>query len=158
MAANARETLLARVTGIAQLAAEREALEVWDVEISGSGQNRVLRIFIDKPEGVTHSECEAVSASVSAALDAEDIVPGGEYQLEVSSPGVERKLVRAEHFARFAGRKARIALREPVQNQRRWEGTLAGVTGDVVALEAEPGKTIRVRMDQIEKANLKFEW
>jgi ribosome maturation factor RimP len=158
MAGTARETLLARVTEIARRAAERAGVEVWDVELAGSGQNRVLRIFIDKPEGVTHAECELVSGDLSSVLDAENVVPGGEYQLEVSSPGVERKLLRPEHFTRFAGQKARIALREPVDNQRRWEGTLAGVTDDVVALEAEPGKTIRIRMDQIEKANLKFEW
>lgn len=158
MAGNARETLLARVTEVACRAAQREGLEVWDVELSGSGQNRVLRIFIDKPEGVTHAECELISKNMGVALDEENVVPGGEYQLEVSSPGIERKLILREHFARFAGQKARIALREPVENQRRWEGTLAGVMDDVITLEAEPGKTIRVRMDQIEKANLKFEW
>lgn len=158
MAGNARETLLTRVTEIAQRATGREALEVWDVELSGSGQNRILRVFIDKPEGVTHVECELISAKMSALLDAEDVVPGGEYQLEVSSPGVERKLIRPEHFTRFAGQKARIALREPVESQRRWEGTLTGVIDDIVTLEAGPGKTIRIRMDQIEKANLKFEW
>lgn len=158
MAGTARETLLARVTEISHRAAERAGVEVWDIELAGSGQNRILRIFIDKAEGVTHAECELVSGEMSTVLDAENVVPGGEYQLEVSSPGVERKLIRPEHFTRFAGQKARIALREPVDNQRRWEGTLAGVMDDVVTLEAEPGKTIRIRMDQIEKANLKFEW
>ena len=158
MAGNARETLIARVTGIAHRAAEGVGVEVWDVELSGSGQNRILRIFIDKLEGVTHAECELVSLNMGAILDAENVVPGGEYQLEVSSPGIERKLIRPEHFSRFAGQKARIELREPVGNQRRWEGTLTGVADDVVTLEAEPGKTIQLRMDQIEKANLKFEW
>ncbi len=158
MAGNARETLLARVTEIAQSATGSVGIELWDVELAGSGQNRILRLFIDKPEGVTHAECELISANVGAVLEAENVVPGGEYQLEVSSPGIERKLIRPDHFRRFAGQKARLALREPVEQQRRWEGTLAGVVDDVVTLEAAPGKTIRVRMDQIEKANLKFEW
>lgn len=158
MAGNARETLLARVTEIAHRAAGSVGVEVWDVELSGSGQNRILRIFIDKLEGVTHTDCELISSNMGVLLDAENVVPGDQYQLEVSSPGVERKLIRPEHFNRFAGQKARIALREPVENQRRWEGTLTGVVDGVVTLEAEPGKTIRVRMDQIEKANLKFEW
>jgi ribosome maturation factor RimP len=158
MAGNARETLLARVTEIAHRSAVSVGVEVWDVELAGSGQNRVLRIFIDKPDGVTHTECELISVNMGALMDAENVVPGGEYQLEVSSPGVERKLIRPEHFTRFAGQKARIALREPVENQRRWEGTLTGVMEDIVTLEAGPGKTIRIRMDQIEKANLKFEW
>ncbi len=158
MVGNARETLLARVTEIAHRAAVREGLEVWDVELIGSGQNRILRIYIEKPGGVTHADCELISLNMGTLLDAENVVPGGEYQLEVSSPGIERKLIRSEHFSRFAGKKARIALREPVENQRRWEGTLTGVVDDVVTLEAEPGKSIRIRMDQIEKANLKFEW
>ncbi|MBI5282595.1 MAG: ribosome maturation factor RimP [Candidatus Solibacter usitatus] len=153
-----KETLLDRVIEIARRAAAREGLEVWDVELAGSGRARVLRIFIDKPEGVSHADCELISQQVGTVLDVEQAMPGESYQLEVSSPGVERKLFRPEHFSRFAGRKARIALREPFENQRRWEGVLGGVEGDQVVLEAAAGKTIRVRLDQIEKANLKFEW
>jgi ribosome maturation factor RimP len=158
MPGTVRETLLERVTQVVHRAAAREGLEVWDVELAGSGRARVLRVFIDKPEGVTHADCELISQQVGTVLDVENIMPGESYQLEVSSPGVERKLFRPEHFARFAGHKARIALRSPVDNQRRWEGVLGGVEDDEVVLEAAAGKTIRVRLDQIEKANLKFEW
>ena len=158
MAATARETLIARVTEFAHRAAAGAGVELWDVELSGSGQNRVLRVYIDKPDGVTHPDCEQVSASLSAALDAGEVVPGGEYQLEVSSPGVERKLILAEHFSRFAGQKARLVLSEPVENRRRWDGTLTGLDGGEVVLEPQPGQTIRIRMDIIEKANLTFEW
>lgn len=158
MPGSVKETLLDRVTEIARRAAAREGLEVWDVELAGSGRARVLRIFIDKPEGVSHADCELISQQVGTVLDVEQAMPGDSYQLEVSSPGVERKLFSLGHFSRFAGRKARIALREPFENQRRWEGVLGGVEGDQVVLETAAGKTIRVRMDQIEKANLKFEW
>lgn len=158
MAGSSQETLIEKITDIANRAAQREGLEVWSVELLGSGRNRVLRIFIDKPEGVSHADCEAVSLKVSAVLDEENIIPGDSYQLEVSSPGVERKLLRPEHFTRFTGKKARLSLREPVENQRRWEGVLAGYEDGCVVLETGADKAIRVRMEQIEKANLKFEW
>jgi ribosome maturation factor RimP len=159
MPGTARETLLERVTEIARRAAAGAGVEVWDIELVGAGKNRVLRIFIDKPEGVTLNDCEKVSQQVSELLDSEDVMADDSYQLEVSSPGVERKLARPEHFARFAGHKARIALREPVEQRRRWEGVLAGVEDPgVIVLTAGPDQTIRIRMDQIEKANLKFEW
>ncbi len=154
----ARESLVEKIAGIARRAAEREGLEVWDVELAGSGRARVLRIYIDKPEGVTHADCELISQQVGTVLDVEQVVPGEGYHLEVSSPGVERKLLRPEHFTRYTGKKARIALREPVDNQRRWEGVLAGIEDGCVVLETASGKVIRARMDAIEKANLKFEW
>ncbi|MGJ5814327.1 ribosome maturation factor RimP [Paludibaculum fermentans] len=158
MAGSNREALVEKITEIANRAAQREGLEVWSVELLGSGPSRVLRIFIDKPEGVSLADCETVSHQVGAMLDEANFIPGDSYQLEVSSPGVERKLYRPEHFTRFAGKKARLALREPVENQRRWDGVLAGYEDGCVVLETGADKAIRVRMEQIEKANLKFEW
>lgn len=99
-----------------------------------------------------------MSQQVGTVLDVEDIVPDQRYHLEVSSPGIERRLFKPEHFARFAGQKARIALREPFENQRRWEGILAGVEEGVILLETANGASMRFSLDQIEKANLKFEW
>jgi len=151
-------TLYERITAIAERAAAREGLEVWDVEVLGAGRSRIVRIYIDKPEGVTLDDCELISQQVGTVLDVEDVVPDQHYHLEVSSPGVERRLFKPEHFARFAGQKARIALRQPVQNQRRWEGVLAGVEGTEVLLETANGMPLRFSLDQIEKANLKFEW
>ncbi|WP_321475468.1 ribosome maturation factor RimP [uncultured Paludibaculum sp.] len=156
--AGSREALIEKITEIANRAAQREGLEVWSLELLGSGQSRVLRIYIDKPEGVSHADCELISHKVGAILDEESIIPGDSYQLEVSSPGVERKLFRPEHFTRFAGKKARLSLREPVENQRRWDGVLSGYEDGCVVLETGVDKAIRVRMEQIEKANLKFEW
>jgi ribosome maturation factor RimP len=158
MSASTKEALVERITRIVERAAQREGLEVWDVELLGAGKSRVLRIFIDKPEGVGLSDCEKISQQVGTVLDVEDVIPGDSYNLEVSSPGVERKLHRLEHFQRFLGSKARVALREPIEGQRKWEGTLTGIEGEQVALESAGGKAIRFRMDQVEKANLKFEW
>lgn len=147
-----------RITAIAERAAAREGLEVWNVDVLGAGRSRLIRIYIDKPEGVTLADCELMSQQVGTVLDVEDVVPDNRYHLEVSSPGVERRLFKPEQFARFAGHKARIALREPIENQRRWEGILAGVEEGMILLETANGASMRLRMDQIEKANLKFEW
>ena len=151
-------TLQERITAIAERAAAREGLEVWNVEVLGAGRSRLVRIFIDKPDGVTLADCELMSQQVGTVLDVEDVVPDQRYHLEVSSPGVERRLFKLEHFARFVGQKARIALREPFENQRRWEGILAGVEEGMILLETANGASMRFSMDQIEKANLKFEW
>jgi ribosome maturation factor RimP len=158
MPSAARESVIHRVAGIAERAARREGITVWDIELAGSGRRRVLRIYIDKPGGVTLEDCERISQQVGAVLDAEDVVPGDSYQLEVSSPGVERRLSKPSHFDLCRGQKARLQLKEPVEGQRRWEGVLQGMDEDRVVLETGSGKTIRVRMDLIEKANLQFEW
>src|SRR3954471_10246054 len=121
-----RDTVASKIEEIAQRVAGSEGLELVEVEVKGGGNNRFVRISIDKPDGVTHGDCEQVSQQVGTILDVEDVVPGGRYTLEVSSPGVERKLLKPGDFERFKGKKAKIALREPIENQRRWEGTLAG--------------------------------
>ena len=138
--------------------ARSEGLEIVEVEVKGGGGNRLVRIAIDKPEGVTHGDCELVSQQVGTILDVEDIVPGGRYTLEVSSPGIERKLLKPQDYERFQGKKARITLREPVEGRKNWEGTLAGFAGGAAIVEVEPGKTRQFPFEQIQKANLKFEW
>jgi ribosome maturation factor RimP len=153
-----REAVASRIEEIARRVAEPEGLEVVEVEVKGGGASRLVRISIDKPAGVTHGDCELVSQQVGTILDVEDVLPGGRYTLEVSSPGVERKLLKPQDYQRFQGKKARITLRDAVGGRRHWEGMLAGLDGGAVALETEPGKTQRFSLDQIEKANLKFEW
>src|SRR6185312_3713761 len=129
-------------------------LEIVDVQFLGGGGSRLLRIFIDKPEGVSHADCEFVSHQAGTILDVEEVIPGGRYTLEVSSPGLERKLMRPKDFERFLGHKAKIVLRQPVENQRHFEGTLAGIADGVVTLESAAGKPVNFALDQIEKANL----
>jgi ribosome maturation factor RimP len=153
-----KHLVIDKVREIAERVAGSEGMEIVDVEMKGGGSQRVLRIFIDKPQGVTHADCEVISQQVGTILDVEDVVSGGAYTLEVSSPGVERKLIRPKDFERFVGKKAAVVLREPVDNQRRWEGTLAGFQEGVVTLESNSGKSLRFGLDQIERANLKFEW
>ncbi|MDX1981414.1 MAG: ribosome maturation factor RimP [Bryobacteraceae bacterium] len=158
MANSLKQTLVAKVEEIAGRVGASEGIEVVEVEMLGGGSSRLVRIYIDKPSGVTHADCELVSHQVGTILDVEDVIPGGRYTLEVSSPGVERKLRTVRDFERFTGQKARIQLRNPVENQRRWEGLLAGISGQTVSLEPSPGKRIQFALDDVERANLKFEW
>ena len=153
-----QEQVAAKIEEIAHRVAESEGIELVEVEVKGGGVNRFVRISIDKPSGVTHGDCELVSQQVGTILDVEDVVPGGRYTLEVSSPGVERKLLKPRDYERFQGKKARIALRDPVEGRRNWDGTLAGFEDGVIALEIAPGKIQRFPFDQVHKANLKFEW
>jgi ribosome maturation factor RimP len=126
--------------------------------VKGGGSQRLVRISIDKPAGVTHADCETVSQQVGTILDVEDAVPGGRYTLEVSSPGVERKLLKPGDYERFQGKKAKITLRDALSGRRTWEGTLAGLAEGRVTLETAPGSSIQLPLDRIQKANLKFEW
>jgi len=149
--------ILSKIEAIAERVAQPAGIEVVEVELKGGGQNRFLRISIDRPEGVTHADCELISHEVGTILDVEDIVPG-HYTLEVSSPGVERKLIKLTDFERFTGKKIKTVLKDPIENSRTWEGTLASCADGLITLEVNEGKKIQFPFDRVEKANLKFEW
>src|SRR5580693_9119568 len=136
-----------KIEEIARRVAESEGMEIVEVEVKGGGNNRLVRISIDKPEGVTHGDCELVSQQVGTILDVEDVIPGGRYTLEVTSPGVERKLLKPQDYQRFQGKKAKITLRDAVEGRRTWEGALAGIENGDVALETAPGQTMRFPLD-----------
>src|SRR6185369_11980494 len=111
-----------KVQQIAERVAESSGLEVVEVELKGGGKHRMLRFFIDKPEGVTHEDCADFSREVGTILDVEDAVPGGAYTLEVSSPGLDRKLQRAKDYERFQGNLVKLSTHEPVEGNRHFEG------------------------------------
>lgn len=157
MAGN-KDDLIKRITEIAEGAGRSNGIEIVDVELVGGSTARVLRIYIDKPDGVSHTDCELITRQVGDILDAEDVVPGESYTMEVSSPGVERKLTKPAHFERFAGQLAKVSLREPVENQRFWEGILKGVEGNRIKIEPSEGRIVEIPLEQVRKANLKFEW
>jgi len=157
----AKEEIVAKITEIADRVGMPEGIEIVEVQLLGAGRGRLLRIYIDRAtsgDGVSHADCEFISRQVGTILDIEDVIPGDSYTLEVSSPGLERKLSKAKDFERFVGQKAKVVLREPVENQRSWEGKLAGITQGIVALEPAAGRVIRFPLDQVQKANLKFDW
>lgn len=121
--------------------------ELVDLEMSRSG---LVRVFIDKPGGITVEDCAAASSHLTRVF----AVEGFDYErLEVSSPGLDRPLKRLEDFARFAGRDATVRLKLPREGRRRLEGTIAGVEGAQVLLEVE-GKRWSVAMSEIERARL----
>jgi ribosome maturation factor RimP len=147
---------LERIREVAERVALSLGIEVVDVEWK-VGKQRFLRVYIDKPEGISHRDCEAVSNQLSVILDVEDLVPGPHYVLEVSSPGLDRKLTRPAEFQRFAGRLARISTNEPVENQKYFEGRLAGVADGKVQIEVK-GRVIALPMEGIRKASLVVEF
>src|SRR5579862_3636009 len=114
--------------------ATSEGLHLVDVELKGVSSNQLLRIYIDKPGGVSHGDCSLVSEQLSALLDVEDLFPG-RYVLEVSSPGLDRKLTRPSDFTYFAGRRARVVLKEAAGEQKVLEGRLAGFENGRVRLD-----------------------
>jgi ribosome maturation factor RimP len=153
-----RTAIIEKVREITERVGADKGLEVVEVQMLGGGGTRLLRIFIDKLEGVTHADCEHVSQNVGTILDVEDVIPGGRYTLEVSSPGVERKLSRPREFERFVGHKVKVVLREPVENQKSWVGALQSFAEGIITLEPSPGKSVQFPLELVEKANLKFEW
>src|SRR5512142_3038798 len=106
---------LDHIRGIAERVAQSYGCEIWDLEFRGSGKGRLLRIYIDKPEGETHEDCANVSREVGTILDVEDAVPGS-YTLEVSSPGLDRRLRNAGDYERFTGSLIKLQTRNLVEN------------------------------------------
>ncbi|MDP9054455.1 MAG: ribosome maturation factor RimP [Acidobacteriota bacterium] len=153
-----REETISKITAIAEGAAAPAGIEIVEIELKGSGRSHLLRIYIDRPEGVTHADCELVSREVSAALDADDPIPGS-YELEVSSPGVERKLGKFEHWQRFTGKKVNVVLKEPLQKDlKHFDGVIARAEDHSVTVELAGGNEVTFPIEQVDRANLKFEW
>lgn len=158
----ATQTVVERIAAVADRIGEQHGVEIVEAELLGGGIHRVLRVYIDKAEGVTLDDCQNVSHELGEILDAEDIVPGA-YTLEVSSPGVDRKLTKAKDFERFVGQKVKVALKQAVDGSKRVEGVLEAFSNDVATLSVAQGKNkepkqVRIELNQIDKANLKFEW
>jgi ribosome maturation factor RimP len=147
---------LASIREAAERVASSVGVEIVDVEWK-VGALRLLRVYIDKPGGITHGDCQRVSEQLGVVLDVEDLIPGPRYVLEVSSPGLDRKLRNPAEFERFAGRLARISLNEPVEDSKYFEGRLAGVSEGMVRLEVD-GRVVLLPLSMIRKANLVVEW
>jgi ribosome maturation factor RimP len=155
---------LERIREAAERVARSDGIEVVDVEWK-IGKQRFLRVYIDRPPGpanptgagISHRDCERVSQQLSVILDVEDLVPGPRYILEISSPGLDRKLTRPADYERFAGRLARISLAEPVEDSKFFEGRLAGYADGKVQIEVQ-GRMIALPFEGIRKANLVVEF
>ena len=160
----AAETVVEKVREVAGRVAADRGLEIFDVQFRREAPGMVLRVQIDRPgpaaaaeESVSVEDCAHVSRELSAILDVEDVVPTA-YTLEVSSPGLDRPLRRADDYRRFAGRIAKIVMRERIDGQGFFRGRLGGVESGDVLIEGEDGKTHRVPLGAIARANLEVEF
>jgi ribosome maturation factor RimP len=145
------------IGSIIERVATREGLELVHWEMVGPRNNFVLRIYIDKPGGVNHGDCEVVSHQVGTLLDVEDLIPN-QYTLEVSSPGVERGLYKRADYERFAGNRVKLKSSEAINGQRNFRGKLLGIDGDTVSLEADGVGQIEIPYERIVKANIEYEF
>jgi Uncharacterized protein conserved in bacteria len=142
---------------IIERVAAREGLELVHWETVGPRNNFVLRIYIDKPGGVNHGDCETVSNQVGTLLDVEDLIPN-RYTLEVSSPGIERGLYKRADYERFAGNRVKIKMFAPINGQRNFRGTLLGISDDTVSIDTDGAGKIEIPYEQIAKANIEYEF
>ena len=162
-----------RVREIAERVAASSGLEIVEIEFLGGGKARMLRVFLDKPAagtdplaGVTHEDCANFSREFGTILDVEDVMPGS-YTLEVSSPGLDRKLIKAADFNRFTGSRMKLTTRQPVGNNRHFEGRLESFKDGRLTLDlsvashksrkkmgAAAGEKIEIDFANVEKANL----
>jgi len=176
---------LDKIRQIAERVAGSSGLEVVEVEVCGSGKHRMLRVFIDRPgalpaadrpcedrphedrpDGVTHEDCSKFSREFGTIVDVDDAVPGGSYVLEVSSPGLDRKLTKAADFERFRGQRVKLTTREPVNNNRHFEGKLESFENGKLLLDLSAARKKKMRLKEgaaakveiglgnVEKANL----
>jgi len=164
-----------RVREIAERVASSSGLEIVEIEFLGGGKARMLRVFLDKAlagtdplAGVTHEDCANFSREFGTILDVEDVMPGS-YTLEVSSPGLDRKLIKAADFARFTGSRLKLSTRQPVgvNNNRHFEGRLESFKDGRLTLDLSvashksrkkmgtvAGEKIEIEFANVEKANL----
>jgi len=151
------ESTCERVAQVVEPAIMSEGYALVDVELEGGTGARTLRLFIDKPgEGITLDDCQKVSELLGPLLDVEDVVDG-RYFLEISSPGVNRRIRKKEDFERFAGDKVKIRTRSPIDGRSKFTGTIEGVEGGEVLIRTENSKserTYRIPFASIVKANL----
>ena len=145
-----------RIREIAEQTAIDHGLELVHAEVAGPEGRPVVRVFIDKPEGVTHKDCSEVSIQMGTILDVEDFIHSP-YTLEVSSPGLERGLYKRADYERFAGLAAKIKTRGTVKGQRNFRGRIIGVDDDDVIFEDRTSGRVKIPIDGIAKANLEID-
>ena len=151
-----QESIAERVQQLAEQVAIDHGVELVHAEVAGPENKPIVRVFIDKPHGVTHEDCSDVSVHLGTILDVEDFIHAS-YTLEVSSPGLERGLYKRSDFERFVGSQAKMKTREPIDGQRNFRGTLLGVDGDYVLFDDRTNGQVRVPLDWIKKANLELD-
>ena len=156
-----RDDICSRITEIALPITDSMGFELVELEYGRAGRDAVVRLFIDKPGGITLDDCADVSHELSTILDVEDFIPG-HYTLEVSSPGLDRPLKKPADYGKFSGRLIKVKTFEPLPddagNRRKtFLGHLEGLIDGVVRLKLTEGQTAGIPLDRVAKANLEFE-
>jgi len=152
----ANEAIAERVQELAERVAIDHGLELVHAEVAGPENKPIVRVFIDKPQGVTHEDCSEVSIHLGTILDVEDFIHAS-YTLEVSSPGLERGLYKRADYERFTGSNAKMKTRQPIGGQRNFRGRLLGLEDDDVIFEDRTSGQVRIPLDLIVKANLEVD-
>jgi ribosome maturation factor RimP len=150
------ESIAERVQALAEQVAIDHGLELVHAEVAGPENKPIVRIFIDKPQGVTHEDCSEVSLHLGTILDVEDFIHAS-YTLEVSSPGLGRGLYKRADYERFAGSPAKMKTRQPVDGQRNFRGRLLGLDGGDVLFDDRTRGQVRIPLNLITKANLEVD-
>ena len=145
-----------RLRAIAEQAADENGTEFVHSEVSGTKRNLVLRIYVDKPGGVTIEDCSNVSRAIENVLDVKDFIHS-QYVLEVSSPGLERGLYSLGDFEKFLGQKAKVRTSIEIDSQKNFVGRISGVENGEVVLEDRTHGTVRIPYGAITKANLRVD-
>ena len=159
------EVWLSQVEKIAQQACESQGCLLYDFDLIGSGKGRTLRLFIDKENGASIEDCSEVSKIVNDQLDEKDIIPGGMYHLEVSTPGIDRVLKQKWHFEKALGKKIHVKTKSPFQTygvaDKKWmnaktiESELSDVIGEQIRFKVKDCE-ITIPLSEIDKAKVVF--
>jgi ribosome maturation factor RimP len=150
-----QQETLDKITLLARPIAQESSLELVDIEFRPSGKRWLLRVYIDREEGVTIADCERVSRELDRVLDVEEVIDHP-YTLEVSSPGLTRQLKRRKDFERYKGRTCRIITALAVEGRNEFKGKIVEVAGEDVEVNDEKGGH-RIPLSAIKRANLEFE-
>lgn len=151
-----KEAIENRIRELAAKVADGLGHELVHAERVGAGRSQVVRVFIDKPGGVSHEDCSAFSREFGDLLDSEDLIPN-EYLLEVSSPGLERELYSLRDFERYAGSLARVKTRNPIDGQKVFRGRIAGVRGEQIVFDDKVRGEVEFPFNAVAKANLEID-
>jgi ribosome maturation factor RimP len=143
-----------RVTDLIRAAVEEEAFELVHVEYQARTGSPVLRVYVDRPGGITLDDCAELSRRIGVLLDVEDLIPN-QYVLEVSSPGIERPLFSERDYRRFRGREVRLTTIEKVENRRNFKGVIEDVGDGIVRLNCE-GRLYEIPISGIKRGNLVY--
>jgi len=158
MPAVQNDELMDRISELCEEATRSTGIEVADIQLRGAGKARLLRVFIDKSEGITHADCELVSQRLGKLLDEHDLMPEETYTLEVSSLGVERKLSTERDFTRVIGKPVSLTARSSADKSEHIEGKLVSVNAGQLGIEVRDGEIREVPMEQVLRAKSKFSW